>query len=134
MGSASDRHVSKISVEDYAALGKLIVQWANNPDSRPKTIADAKPLLKAAGINFPQDRLPDDAPVFFIDNPLNAWVIKLPQPEIVAQALREIAENNGQYPADSLPSYLSESQHTDRVFDLNFYYSTIGQYSVDPNS
>jgi len=134
MASASDRHVSKISVEDYAALGKLIIHWANNPDARPKTIADAKPLLKAAGINFPQDRLPDDAPVFFIDNPLNAWVIKLPQPEIVAQTVRAITENNGRYPADNLPNYLTESQRNDQVFDLDFYYSTIGQYSVDPNS
>ena len=125
-------HIPRIEVGDHVALGKQITKWCRaDPSERPQTIKEAKEELAAAGagVTFPAERFSDDSPVFFIDTPLDAWVVRLPPRELMAESIDRIKTGGG-YPADHLPKYYQAYLMAGQEYDEDFLYARIGDYTV----
>lgn len=116
------------NVLSYEAFGKLILEWTQNPASRPATLDEFK--QKVAGIvGLP---LPEWIKnVGFVDSD-TTLLIRLPPKELLKQALAELAATTESY---KLPRFYGE-----RLLDgappdtpegnIRLFHMRLGDYSI----
>ena len=75
--AVSNQPIPRIEVEDYIEMGRLVAEWATDPDSRPADLAALKEQL--AGVAVLPERV---RTVEFVQGTLDHLVIRLPAKEL----------------------------------------------------
>ena len=89
--SVSNQPIPRIEVEDYIEMGRLVAEWATDPDSRPADLAALKEQL--AGVAVLPERV---RTVEFVQGTLDHLVIRLPVKELVEDTLERMLRPRGQ--------------------------------------
>lgn len=93
---------ARINVLQHRELGKKMIQWALEPDTRPKTLEE----FKAATFGIIEQPFPEWVKgLQFVQNNLDTLLIRLPAPEMVQASLDRTATATGRYP---LPAFYEE--------------------------
>ena len=85
--SVSNQPIPRIEVEDYIEMGRLVAEWATDPDSRPADLAALKEQL--AGVAVLPERV---RTVEFVQGTLDHLVIRLPAKELVEDTLERMLD------------------------------------------
>lgn len=87
--------IAEIEVDDFIEMGRIIAQWASDPDSRPPSVAEMRRQLR--GIATLPDRIKT---VEFAQGSLDHLVLRLPVREIIEQSVAEMDDplGDGRYP------------------------------------
>lgn len=117
--------IERINVLQHRELGKKMIQWALEPDTRPKTLDEFK--AQTAGII--EQPFPDWVKALqFVQNNMDTLLIRLPAPEMVQESMDRTASATGKYP---LPSFYEEhlvnNQHPSQREMLEF---RVGDYTM----
>jgi hypothetical protein len=94
--------IPRIEVTDYIEMGRLVAQWASDPAARPASLAELRRQL--ADIATVPDRIRSFE---FVQGTLDHVVLRLPEPEMVAESLDRATDpvSDGRYP---LPQFYAD--------------------------
>lgn len=94
--------IPQIEVSDYIELGRLVLQWVEDPTARPANVEDLRRQLH--GIAAVPERIRN---VEFVQNRLDTLVVPLPAPEVVEEGMAEATDpmNDGRSP---LPQFYGD--------------------------
>lgn len=117
--------IPRINVLQHREFGKLILKWAQDSESRPKTLAEF--LTATSGIL--EHPLPSWVKaVQFIQPSLEVLVIRLAPPEFVKDSIETNATATGPYPMPSFyEEYFKQGQHTNRQEMFEY---RVGDYTL----
>ena len=120
----------RISVTDYASLGKKIVEWTLNPETRPRTIDEFEYQLVGALKVVDKTKT---TKVNFIDTPLDTILIRLPPREILQEA--KDTYSNPKLPIDQydFPSYYEidlDKLKGKGTTPAELFYASVGDYTT----
>jgi len=100
--SVSNQPIPRIEVEDYIEMGRLVAEWATDPDSRPADLAALKEQL--AGVAVLPERV---RTVEFVQGTLDHLVIRLPVKELVEDTLERMLDPVGS-PSCQVPQFYAD--------------------------
>jgi hypothetical protein len=104
--------IPRINVLQHGELGKRMIEWALDPESRPKTLEEFK--AQTNGI-IEQPFPPWVKALQFVQSNLDTLLIRLPAPEMVQQSLDRTATATGKYPLpDFYEEHIVHGQHSQR--------------------
>jgi hypothetical protein len=94
--------IPRIEVADYIEMGRLVAQWATDPATQPRDVAELKEQLD--GIAVVPDRIKT---VEFVQSTLDHLVMRLPVNEMIEESLERMTDpmGDGRYP---LPQFYSD--------------------------
>ena len=94
--------IAEIVVDDFIEMGRIIAQWASDPESRPQGVAEMRRQLR--GVATLPDRIKT---VEFAQGSLDHLVLRLPVREIIEQSVAEMDDPLGdsRYP---LPQFYAD--------------------------
>ena len=100
--NAQRQPIARIEVADHIELGRLIAQWATEPETRPTTVAELRSQLD--GIAVIPERIKT---VSFSQSALDHLVIALPPEAVVEESLERVTDpmGDGHYP---LPQFYAD--------------------------
>jgi hypothetical protein len=94
--------IARIEVADYIELGRVVAQWATEPATRPRTVAELR--LQLDGIAVLPDRI---RTIEFTQSSLDHLVLALPAQAVVEDSLERVTDPLGEsrYP---LPQFYAD--------------------------
>ncbi len=94
--------IPRIEVADYIEMGRLVAQWATEPDTWPKDVDELKTQLD--GIAVVPDRIKT---VEIVQSTLDHLILRLPVKEMIEESLERMSDpmGDGTYP---LPQFYSD--------------------------
>jgi hypothetical protein len=94
--------ISRIEVTDYIEMGRIVAEWASDPQTQPATVEQLKEQLD--GIAVVPDRIRS---VEFVQSTLDHLILRLPVKEMIEESLERMSDpmGDGRYP---LPSFYSD--------------------------
>ncbi len=94
--------IPRIEVADYIEMGRLVAQWATDPATQPKDVAELKEQLD--GIATVPDRIKT---VEFVQSTLDHLVLRLPVREMIEESIDRMSDpmGDGRYP---LPQFYAD--------------------------
>jgi hypothetical protein len=92
----------RIEVTDYIEMGRIAAEWATEPQTRPRDVAELRSQL--AGVAVVPDRIRSIA---FAQSTSDQLVLTLPAKEMVEESLERVADpvDDGRYP---LPQFYAD--------------------------
>jgi len=116
--------IPRIDVLQYQQLGKKMIEWAINPDTRPKDLKEFED--QTAGMIGPiPARIKG---LQFVQSNLEILLIRLPPAEMVSESLDRTSSASGNYP---FPPFYEEhfvaKMHQDQKALLEF---RVGDYTM----
>lgn len=117
--------IPRINILQHRELGKLLIKWAQDPETRPKDLAE----FKTATSGILDQPLPSWVKAIqFIQPNLEVLVIRLAPPEFVKDSIQINATATGPYP---LPTFYEEyfklGQHQNRQEMFEY---RVGDYTL----
>jgi len=111
----------RMAVKDYALLGRKVAEWAKDPASRPRTVAEfRKQLLDVdKGATIP-DRITG---VLFVQPTWDTLVIRLPTKELIEESEANMNPTDAIY---MVPEFYKNTS----LSALELLYSRIGDYTI----
>jgi hypothetical protein len=85
--TVSKQPISRIEVADHIEMGRVAAQWASDPASRPKSVAELRAQLD--GIAVVPDRIKS---VEFAQGSLDRLVVQLPAKEMLEESLERMTD------------------------------------------
>lgn len=117
--------ISRINVLQYGKLGALMIKWAQEPDSRPKTLAEFVTMTQGIVEHPMPDRVKG---LQFVQSNLEVLLIRLPAAEMVKESMDRVSTATGKYP---LPAFYEEyfvgGEHTNQKEMLEL---RVGDYTM----
>ena len=100
--AVASQPIPRIEVADYIEMGRLVAQWATDPATRPRDVAELKTQLD--GIAVVPDRIRS---VEFVQSTLDHLVLRLPVREMIEESLERMTDpmGDGRYP---LPQFYAD--------------------------
>ncbi len=128
-GHSNSRH---IRVENPYALGRLLIDWCRREKHQlPDTVGAVQEEFREWNINatFSTSAFDSNSTVTIIQTAVNEWVVPLLPPEFIDETL-DFIQSEGKYPVDRLPSYLTAYPRNGRVYDEDFFYARLADFTV----
>ena len=99
-----------ITIEDYVEFGKLVVRWSQDASTRPTTIPDRVTKLD------------------WHDVDLDTFVIRVPNKDMVAEAVEKFGSWQTDYPAP--PYYRDLCPGGGEMAAVDLLYSRVADYTI----
>jgi hypothetical protein len=117
--------IPRLNILLHRELGKKIIKWALEPESRPKTLPEF--LRETQGII--EQPIPDWIKgLQFVQSNMEVLLIRLPPTELVQDTLDRIAAGTGKYPLpDFYEEYLLHGQHQSQQ---ELFEYRVGDYTI----
>lgn len=117
--------IPRLNILQHRELGKKMIKWALEPDTRPKTLPEF--LLETHGM-IEQPIPPWIKGLQFVQSNMEVLLIRLPPADLVQDTIDKIATGTGKYPfpdfyEDHLVRGLHQSQQ--ELFEFR-----VGDYSI----
>ena len=116
--------IDRIKVANYKLFGQLVVKWANDPTSRPKTLQDFKNATQ--GVLEIPDRITEDPQ--YVEWSLTNLLIRLPDPTLVKQSTDMLTTHTGQYPTPQF--YADLLQNPSDISPVDGFFHRVGDYTI----
>ena len=120
--------IDRITIIDHVQLGQKICEWSTNPATRPATFNDLKVALQGAGIaTFP----PRITKVVWVDTPLDTFVVRVPNPQMVAESIHEMMDDPPSQEYPMMEEYRAKiCVANSGMSNLDFLYTRIADYTI----
>ena len=112
-----------ITIEDYVEFGKLVVRWSQDASTRPTTIAQMREMTYGI-LNIP-DRV---TKLDWHDVDLDTFVIRVPNKDMVAEAVEKFGSWQTDYPAP--PYYRDLCPGGGEMAAVDLLYSRVADYTI----
>lgn len=118
--------IERVDVLDHKAFGEMVVGWALDPDTRPKTLDE----LKEACVDILS--IPNRIKKLrYVNDDLKTLRIRVPHKQMMEESKArfsgENARTSGGYPA---PGFYSQVGAVNQPPDLDIMYSRIADYVI----
>lgn len=116
-----------VEVADYIELGRLVVDWTNDADTRPRTVAELRTQLDGIAV------VPDSfTGVEFVEGKADALVIRLPEAGVTRNTMErmEALSLGDRY---MLPKFYDDLYHKHFgpvMTPLDTFLARIGDYTI----
>jgi hypothetical protein len=114
--------ITRIEILDWVAMGKKIAEWAKDPSSRPKTVAEMKDAID--GIALVPSRI---TKLKYVQSDLKTMLMRLPNKKMLAESEDLFASPTEIYP---MPTIYETGSGGDPPSNLEKLYSRIADYTI----
>jgi hypothetical protein len=125
--NTAGREPELIEVADHIEMGRLVIEWATDKNTRPKTLDELKAQLDGIA------RVPDRIKSFeFCQGTKEKLVLRLPVKEMMERAVNEMSdpERNGNYPMPQFYSDFYRPGFSPVMSPLETLMARVGDYTI----
>jgi len=123
-----DHAPEPIKILDFPKTGRKVVEWAQNPSSRPRDLAEFKTQL--AGLVEVPDRIKE---IQIMQGYDHVFFLRLPPNNQVTWSKKKLDEEKGGLLDYGIPSFYFDAIKNPGIFDEkreNFFFSRIADYTI----
>lgn len=120
--------IDRIEISDYELMGRKVLEWTQDPSTRPTCVDDLKTQLR--NIALVPERITS---IEFVQSSLDHLVLRLPPAEMAKEGedrAKSLDRENSQDYEE--PLFYRDRVNLDvpRMSNLEFLYSRIGDYTI----
>ena len=87
--------IQAVEVDDFIEMGRLVAEWAMDPEGRPRDVAELREALRGIAVVPKRIRT-----VEFVQDTLDHLILRLPVREMVGESVERMSDpmGDGRYP------------------------------------